>query len=84
MVWAKRGLPFIYLWSDSEKPYLVGASIPVFGATWYRGSWFGRPVQWNGLRYAIALLRLSEHDDSLPVAETGRNRDPQRDSPARA
>lgn len=73
VVWAKRGLPFIYLWSDPEKPYLVGASIPVFGATWYRGSWFGRPVQWNGLRYADALLRLSEHDDSLPwrkLAET--------------
>ncbi len=73
VIWAKRGLPFIYLWSDSEKPYLLGASIPVFGATWYRGSWFGRPVQWNGLRYAIALLRLSEHDSSLPwrkLAET--------------
>ncbi|MCU0872487.1 MAG: hypothetical protein MUE50_09090, partial [Pirellulaceae bacterium] len=72
-LWAKRGLPFIYLWNDAEKPYLVGASIPVFGATWYRGSWFGRPVQWNGLRYASALLRLSEHDDSFPwrkLAET--------------
>ncbi len=73
VLWAKRGLPFIYLWSDAEKPYLVGGSIPVFGATWYRGSWFGRPVQWNGLRYAFALLRLSEHDDSMPwrkLAET--------------
>ncbi len=73
VVWAKRGLPFIYWWSDPEKPYLLGASIPVFGATWYRGSWFGRPVQWNGLRYAVALLRLSEHDNSLPwrkLAET--------------
>jgi len=71
--WAKGGLPFIYLWSDPEKPYLAGASIPVFGATWHRGSWFGRPVQWNGLRYAMALLRLSEHDDSFPwrkLAET--------------
>ncbi len=73
VIWAKRGLPFIYLWSDADKPYLVGASIPVFGATWYRGSWFGRPVQWNGLRYANALLRLSDHDRSLPwrkLAET--------------
>ena len=71
--WGKGGLPFIYLWNDPEKPFLVGASIPVFGATWHRGSWFGRPVQWNGLRYAMALLRLSEHDDSFPwrkVAET--------------
>lgn len=71
--WAKAGLPFIYLWSDAEKPYLAGASIPVFGATWHRGAWFGRPVQWNGLRYAAALLRLSEHDDRFAwrkLAET--------------
>jgi hypothetical protein len=66
VLWAERGLPFIYLWGDPEKPYLQGGSIPVFGATWYRGSWFGRPVQWNGLRYAVALLRLSKYDDSYP------------------
>jgi len=66
ILWAKRGLPFVYLWNDPEKPYLQGASIPVFGATWYRGSWFGRPVQWNGLRYANALLKLAEYDQSLP------------------
>ncbi len=66
VIWARRGLPFIYLWDDAEKPFLLGASIPVFGATWYRGSWFGRPVQWNGLRYANALLKLAEHDQSLP------------------
>ncbi|HPP52150.1 MAG TPA: hypothetical protein PK777_04295, partial [Thermoguttaceae bacterium] len=64
--WARRGLPFIYLWEDSEKPFLLGASIPVFGATWHRGSWFGRPVQWNGLRYAAALLKLAPHDQTLP------------------
>lgn len=64
--WAKDGLPFIYLWSDPDKPYLLGASIPVFGATWRHGSWFARPVQWNGLRYATALLQLAEYDDSLP------------------
>ncbi|MCS7238302.1 MAG: hypothetical protein NZ899_08535 [Thermoguttaceae bacterium] len=67
--WAKRGLPFIYLWDDPDKPYLQGASIPVFGATWYRGSWFGRAVQWNGLRYAEALLRLADYDASLPWRE---------------
>jgi len=66
VTWARRGLPFIYLWHDPEKPFLLGASIPVFGATWYRGSWFGRPVQWNGLRYANALLKLAEYDRSLP------------------
>jgi hypothetical protein len=66
VTWARRGLPFIYLWNDPDKPFLVGASIPVFGATWYQGSWFGCPVQWNGLRYANALLKLDEHDQSLP------------------
>ncbi|WP_347244113.1 hypothetical protein [Thermogutta sp.] len=69
VLWAKRGLPFVYLWSDPQKPFLQGASIPVFGATWYRGSWFGRPVQWNGLRYAYALLKLAEYDQSLPWKE---------------
>jgi len=64
VTWARRGLPFVYLWSDPDKPFLLGATIPVLGATWYRGSWFGRPVQWNGLRYANALLKLAEHDQS--------------------
>lgn len=64
VAWARRGLPFVYLWNDPEKPFLVGGSIPVFGATWYRGSWFGRPVQWNGLRYADAVLKLAEHDNT--------------------
>jgi len=64
VAWARRGLPFIYLWDDPEKPFLVGGSIPVFGATWYQGSWFGCPVQWNGLRYANALVNLAEHDES--------------------
>jgi len=71
--WARRGLPFVYLWNDPEKPFLLGASIPVFGASWHQWSWFGRPVQWNGLRYANALLKLAEHDRSYPwrqIAET--------------
>jgi hypothetical protein len=73
VVWARRGLPFVYFWEDPEKPFLAGASIPVFGASWMRGSWFGRPVQWNGLRHAESLLKLAEHDKSLPwrqLAET--------------
>ncbi len=73
VVWAKRGLPFIYLWQDPERPYLAGASIPVFGATWHQGSWFGRPVQWNGLRYADALLKLAEYNQEYAwrqLAET--------------
>lgn len=64
--WARRGLPFIYFWEDPEKPFLLGASIPVFGASWMKYSWFGRPVQWNGLCLAEALLDLAEHDESYP------------------
>ncbi|MFQ6133347.1 MAG: hypothetical protein ACE5R4_14990 [Armatimonadota bacterium] len=63
--WAWRGLPFVYAWHTEEFPFMRYASIPVFGATWYVGSWIGRPVQWNGLRYAMALLKLSEYDQSL-------------------
>lgn len=66
VTWGRRGLPFIYLWDDPTQPFLVGGSIPVFGATWYQGSWFGRPVQWNGLRYANALLKLAPYDTSRP------------------
>jgi hypothetical protein len=64
--WGRGGLPFVYLWDDPEKPFILGASIPVFGASWESGSWFGRPVQWNGLRHARALLKLARYDDSLP------------------
>jgi hypothetical protein len=66
VTWARRGLPFVYLWDDPQKPFLLGASIPVFGASWMQASWFGRPVQWNGLRYAEALFELAEHDQSYP------------------
>ncbi|MEA3247735.1 MAG: hypothetical protein U9Q74_16410, partial [Gemmatimonadota bacterium] len=63
--WARTGLPFIYQWDVEGSEFVRHASIPVFGATWFTGSWFGRPVQWNGLVYARALLQLAEHDDSL-------------------
>ncbi len=71
--WAFKGLPFIYFWQNPEKPYTLGGSIPVFGATWFSWSWFARPVQWNGLRYADALLMLDEEDseyDWRPISET--------------
>ncbi len=64
--WARTGLPFLYLWEDPERPFLRYASIPVYGASQNQWSWFGRPVQWNGLRYAGALFQLAPHDDSLP------------------
>jgi hypothetical protein len=64
--WAYTGLPFVYLWNNSDMPYMLYASIPVFGATWFTGSWFGVAVQWNGLDYANALYDLAQYDKSLP------------------
>jgi len=52
--------------------WLRYGTIPVFGATWYTGSWFGRPVQWNGLRYAYAVHKLAQYDttfDWMKIAE---------------
>lgn len=64
--WARAGLPFVYVWNAEGKPWMRYGSIPVFGATWYMGSWFGNIVQWNGLRYAYALLKLCEADKTAP------------------
>jgi len=64
--WAWTGLPFVYVWNPPGKPILRYASIPIFGASWYGGSWIGQPVQWNGLRYAYALLKLADYDHSFP------------------
>lgn len=64
--WALRGMPFIYLWRASDRPIMLGASVPVFGVTWLsQQPWFGVAVQWNGLVYAHALYRLAEHDRSI-------------------
>ncbi|MCS6949020.1 MAG: NEW3 domain-containing protein [bacterium] len=64
--WARAGLPFIYMWNAPGKPWMRYGSIPVFGSTWYSWSWFGHIVQWNGLRYAYALLKLCEADRGAP------------------
>jgi len=63
--WAVSGLPFVFFWRHSALDALHFATIPVFGATHYRGSWFGRPVQWCGLDYAKSLVRLSRFQDEL-------------------
>ncbi|MBM3958029.1 MAG: hypothetical protein FJ313_08265, partial [Gemmatimonadetes bacterium] len=65
--WAKTGLPFVYMWQAPEaRPLMKGGSIAVFGGSFYVGSWFARPVQWNGLAYARSLLELAKYDNSLP------------------
>ncbi|RKU16671.1 hypothetical protein C6501_05295 [Candidatus Poribacteria bacterium] len=59
--WAATGLPFLYHWHLPDRPGMRFASIPVFGTTFYTHSWFGVPVQWNGLVYAYYLQRLNQH-----------------------
>ena len=70
--WANSGLPFLYHWHLPDRPGMRYASIPVFGTTFYTHSWFGVPVQWNGLVYAYYLQRLNQHiqdDNWQKVAE---------------
>ena len=66
--WAKTGLLFLYHWHLPDRPGMRFASIPVFGATFYTQSWFGVPVQWNGLVYAYYLQHLAKHipEDANP------------------
>jgi hypothetical protein len=64
--WAWTGVPFVYEWNPPGHPVLRNASIAILGGSWFEGSWIGQPVQWNGLRYAYALLKLAEHDSSFP------------------
>ncbi|MDR2115914.1 MAG: glycoside hydrolase family 127 protein [Planctomycetaceae bacterium] len=72
--WAITGLPFVYLWQkDSIKNraknateiIMKYATIPVFGATDFKGNWIGLPVQWCGLDYGEALFMLAEYDKTL-------------------
>ncbi len=69
--WARAGLPFLYFWDDDKFDFMRYASIAVFGATWYKGNWMGRPVQWCGLDHAYALLRFSEFDQTFPWRKVG-------------
>lgn len=64
---AMAGIPFVYLWKSPERQrVMLGATIPIFGATFYVLPWFARPVQWNGLAYAHSLRLLSQYDSSFP------------------
>jgi len=64
--WAWAGMPFVYQWGVDGYPWLRYGSIPIFGSTWWNCTWFGRPVQWNGLRFGYALAELAEYDQSFP------------------
>lgn len=58
--WAETGVPFVYLWQLPNRPMMLGATIPVFGSTFYTHSWLGMPVQWCGLVYAYHIQRLAK------------------------
>jgi hypothetical protein len=75
--WAETGVPFVYLWGQPDKPMMLGATIPVFGSTFYTHTWLAVPVQWCGLVYAYHVLHLAEdlaraplppNDSPLPLA----------------
>ncbi len=65
--WAETGVPFIYLWSLPDKPMMLGATIPVFGSTFYTHSWLGVPVQWCGLVYAYHVWHLAQELERMPL-----------------
>jgi hypothetical protein len=66
--WALTGLPFIYLWNPPDRPVMRYTSIPVFGATNFTYPWFGRPVLWNGLDYALGLQTLDAQLHAAGIA----------------
>jgi hypothetical protein len=75
--WAETGVPFVYLWTLPDKPMMLGATIPVFGSTFYRHTWLAVPVQWCGLVYSYHLWHLAQElergvslstDSPLPLA----------------
>jgi len=65
--WAETGVPFNYYWSLPQKPMMLGASIPVFGSTFYTHTWLAVPVQWCGLVYAWNVFHLAEELKRHPV-----------------
>jgi len=69
--WAWTGLPFVYFWNEPGHYMMRYASIAIFGGSWYSGSWIGQPVQWNGLRYAYAILKLADYDKTFPWKKIG-------------
>jgi hypothetical protein len=66
--WAETGLPFIYQWTLPERQMMMGATIPVFGSTFY-AFWLAMPVQWCG------LVRISSPSFGTGIRgkETGRD-----------
>ncbi len=68
--WAESGVPFVYLWTLPDKPMMLGATIPVFGSTFYTHSWLAIPVQWCGLVYAYHIQHLAKELEHAPLRST--------------
>ncbi len=68
--WAETGVPFVYLWTLPNRPMMLGATIPVFGSTFYSHSWLAVPVQWCGLVYAYHVLHLAQELETSRLAPT--------------
>jgi hypothetical protein len=69
--WAKTGVPFVYFWEAPDRPVMKYGTIAVYGTSWRRHTWFGRPVQWCGLPYGYWILKLAEYDRSFPWRAIG-------------
>jgi len=65
--WAETGVPFIYIWTLPNRPMMLGATIPVFGSTFFSHSWLGVPVQWCGLVYSYHVWHLQETLNAHPL-----------------
>ncbi len=68
--WALSGLPFIYMWNAPDRDIMRYTTVPVFGATNYNYPWFGKPVMWNGLDYAIGLHNLADALETAQIKST--------------
>jgi hypothetical protein len=68
LYWAETGVPFVYLRSTPGKPMMLGATIPVFGSTFYTHSWLAMPVQWCGLVYSYHLWHLVQELERTSLA----------------
>lgn len=48
-------------YTDPRRQINPGSSIAVFGTTYYVSAWFGRPVQWCGIAWAVPVRSYLKH-----------------------
>jgi hypothetical protein len=57
---------------------MLGATIPVFGSTFYTHSWLATPVQWCGLVYSYYVLQLAQELERQPLSTVSQGASPLR------